>query len=124
MPQDSVAYGLSNIVHHNGWNISISGIFVVFMGLILIALTIWIFNKLMVKETQQSTETIIPFNAKKIISGSKDIPNEHTAAISAAIELYRRLHFDALQSKVTFNRGETHSPWKTGSRFGQRKPMR
>ena len=43
---DTVIYGVANVVQNNGWNIALSGILVVFGGLVLIAVTIFFFNKI------------------------------------------------------------------------------
>ena len=124
---DSVAYGVSNVLQNNGGNIAFSGILIVFGGLILISGTIMLFNRLLMKkpiaegEKQTSTE---PEPKKVSLFKGKEIPEDHLIAISAAVELYRRLHFDQLESAVTFERGEAHSGWKTGYRYGQRHSLR
>ncbi len=122
---DSVVYGISNIARYNGWNIAFSGLTVVFGGLVLIALTIFLFNKLSAQADKMAAKKETD-NSQTQISSSEaiakvDIPEDHLVAISVAVELYRRLHLEALQSTVTFARGEINSNWKAGARFGQRK---
>lgn len=111
-----------NIIQNNGFNIAFSGIIVVFGGLILIAITIHLFNKVFERlrrnaETEfintEKTAAIIP---KKALA----IPEDELAAIAVAIECYRKIHFETLQSEITFKRGEPQSVWKSGHRYGQR----
>lgn len=122
---DTVAYGVSNVARYNGWNISFSGLAVVFGGLVLIALTIFLFNKLSAqadKITQKKKEALpqteLGLGAQ---TAEEEIPEDHIVAIGVAVELYRRLHLETLQSTITFTRGEVNSNWKAGVRFGQRK---
>jgi len=125
---DTVIYGVSNVLQNNGWNIAFSGILVVFGGLVLIAVTIFLFNKMSEfaankksgAESQQKKKTI----TKTIVQESEKINEDHLAAIGVAVELYRRLHLETLESTVTFERGEMNSNWKAGARFGQRKSLR
>lgn len=124
---DTLVYGISNVVQNNGWNIAFSGILVVFGGLVLIALTIFLFNKITEKKDQAGEEATNQKNQpEKITLTDKalNIPADHLAAIATAVELYRRLHLETLESAITFERGETNSNWKTGARFDQRKSMR
>jgi len=124
---DTLVYGVSNVAHNNGWNIAISGILVVFGGLVLIALTIFLFNKISEKtDRDDQDESVKKIQPEKVILSTEAsaIPQDHLAAIAAAVELYRRLHLETLESAITFERGETNSNWKTGARFDQRKSMR
>ena len=122
--QDTLTYGIDNIVRNGGGNIALSGIIVVFLGLILIAGTIWVFNKLFSEKPRENSEQGETLTVVKPESNSETIPQDHLVAISTAVELYRRLHYDVLESKVTFSRGEINSAWKTGARFGQRQSKR
>ena len=125
---DTVIYGVSNVSQNNGWNIAFSGLLVVFGGLVLIAVTIFIFNKMSAlavkiksgKELQQKEKSV----TKTVLQESEYIKEEHLAAIGVAVELYRRLHLETLESAVTFERGEMNSNWKAGARYGQRKSLR
>ncbi len=122
---DSVIYGISNVARYNGWNIAFSGLAVVFGGLVLIALTIFLFNKLSAQADKIATKSDSDKPQIQLSSSAaeaeEDIPEDHLAAISVAVELYRRLHLETLQSAVTFASGEVNSNWKAGARFGQRK---
>ena len=111
-----------DIIQNNGFNIAFSGIIVVFGGLILIAITIHLFNKVFKglhrsAETRfintEKTEAIVP---KKALA----IPEDELVALTVAIECYRKIHFETLQSEITFKRGELQSVWKSGHRYGQR----
>ena len=123
---DSAVFGMTNVVQNDGGNIALSGILVVFLGLVLIALTILIFSR---SGTEKEAEETAPAEKEtpkpeKKPSSAKSIPEDHLAAISTAVELYRRLHLETLDSRVTFDRGETYTNWKTGARFGQRHSLR
>lgn len=123
---DSVVYGFSNVSRFNGWNISFSGILVVFGGLVLIALTIWLFNKISfwVDNRAKNKQETPAIKASEPLPAIEDIPLEHLLAISTTVELYKRLYLGQLESVVTFERGELNSNWKSGSRYGQRKSLR
>ena len=57
--------------------------------------------------------------------GDDKIPEDELVAIAVAVELYRKLHFEPLQSEITFLHGElTNSGWKTGTKYGQRQKVR
>ncbi len=111
-----------NIIQNNGFNIAFSGIIVVFAGLILIANTIHLFNKVF-KGLHRNAETEF-INTEKtaaiVPKKSLAIPEDELAAITVAIECYRKIHFETLQSEITFKRGEPQSVWKSGHRYGQR----
>ncbi len=122
--KDTVTYGIDNIIQNGGGNIALSGIIVVFLGLILIAGTIWLFNKLLSEQPKTDKD---PSETLTVVSAGKNnnqVPLDHLVAISATVELYRRLHYDVLESKVTFNRGEINPAWKAGARYGQRQSKR
>lgn len=116
--------GWTNIVANHGGNVALSGLSVVFLGLILIAATIWLFNRFIGSSQPANREVspVVPATGPAISSSA--IPEDHLVAIATAIELYRRLHFDLPESKITFKRGETHDSWKAGYRFGQRQSLR
>lgn len=124
---DTVVYGISNVSQNNGWNIAFSGLLMVFGGLVLISVTIFIFNKIAEKMDKTDKQPSIQQSQpdKIILSDTpKKIPEDHLVAITTAIELYRRLHLESLESAITFERGDINPNWKTGARFGQRKSMR
>jgi len=122
--KDTVVYGIDNVVQNGGGNIALSGIIVVFLGLILIAGTIWIFNKILSEKPKTGEVPVETLTVVSTEKKSEHVPQDHLIAISATVELYRRLHYDVLDSKVTFNRGETNPAWKGGARYGQRQSMR
>ncbi|HCK98962.1 MAG TPA: hypothetical protein DHW42_02485 [Candidatus Marinimicrobia bacterium] len=105
-----------NIIQNNGFNIALSGILVVFSGLTLIATTIHLFNKVFERLHRGATaesDTVLPKKAAAI-------PEDVLAAITVAIEIYRKIHFETLQSQITFIHGEQQSAWKSGYKYGQR----
>ncbi len=116
------AYGFTNLINNHGGTIALSGILIVFLGLILIALTISLFNffSSRVQKREQKEKLRQEEEAKTPAFRGDEIPTDHLIAITAAVELYRRLHLDPIRTKVTFDRGEIHTPWKTGYKFGQR----
>jgi len=60
-------------------------------------------------------------DAKKEEVSHEEIPEDDLIAIAASIELYRRLHFDRLPSKITFTRGtDAQNAWQQGSGYGHR----
>lgn len=124
---DSLVTGMEVAAQPDSSGIALSGIAVVFMGLVLIALTIHLFNKIFASLSKDKNSTGKPdqaiFTEARSKSGKK-IPNDHLAAIGIAVELYQRLHLAQPESRVTFIRGETHSEWKAGSKYGQRQSLR
>ena len=118
----------NNIVQNNGWATSIGGILTVFGGLVLIACSIYLFNRILemveAREGKRASEKLPPFEQEAIqgpdISQEKEIPMEDRIAIATLIELYRRVHFDAVQSDVTFVRGnDAQNAWRLGFKYGQ-----
>jgi Na+-transporting methylmalonyl-CoA/oxaloacetate decarboxylase gamma subunit len=111
------------IVQNNGFTIALSGILVVFAGLVLIALAIHLFNKLFAHlhrqiDPHQSTASHVRPKRSKLFRKRVNITDEELAAISVAIECYRKLHFERLQSQITFKHGEQQNPWIIGQRVG------
>ncbi len=114
---------IENILQNNGLNIALSGIIVVFAGLILIAVTIHLFNKFFEKlhhRTEKRTAAPKPAEPKPVLKKMTPLSNDELVAIATALECYRRIHFETLQSQITFKHGVQQSAWKTGQRFGQR----
>ncbi|MGC9363622.1 MAG: OadG family protein [Fidelibacterota bacterium] len=114
---------IENILQNNGLNIALSGIIVVFAGLILIAVTIHLFNKFFEKlhrRTEKRTAAPKPAEPKPVPKKMIPLSDDELVAIATALECYRRIHFETLQSQITFKHGEQQSVWKTGQRFGQR----
>ncbi|KAA3615550.1 MAG: hypothetical protein DWQ05_14460 [Calditrichaeota bacterium] len=120
---------LENVIANNGFSTALSGMLIVFSGLVLIALAIYFFN--LISQTTKKIEQ----NGEKhneaeesgpalAFMGDEKIPEDELVAISVAIELYSRLHFEPLQSELTFLHGElTNSGWKTGIKYGQRQSI-
>jgi len=115
---------IENIIQNNGLNIALSGISVVFFGLVLIAITIYLFNIFFQEGFfQRFIKTDILKNNKGSsgidMASVEEIPDDELVAIAAAVECYRRIHFDLLQSEVTFARSDTRSAWKIRNTIGQ-----
>jgi len=111
-----------NIIQNNGFNIALSGIIVVFAGLILIATTIHLFNKVFERIHRRSAKKGLQKESmqQSVAKKRPRISDDELVAIATAIECYRRIHFETLQSQITFKRGEQKSSWTSGQRFGQR----
>ena len=112
-----------------GFSIVMSGLITVFVALVLIALVIHLFNQLFTrffkKEATEQEPESDEVEIKIPFAQLEKIPEDHLVAIAVAIEFYRRIHFDLLQSEITFERGDAYSGWKMGHRFGQRShPVR
>jgi len=114
-----------------GMKIALSGILVVFAGLVMIALVITVFNRISMslrkrrdRKLNESPERLPahpPIPAPAVISGP-NIPEDDLIAITAAVELYRKIHFETLPSEITFVHGEdAQNAWKMGNKFGQRQ---
>lgn len=109
---------LENLIQSHGLSTAISGMLIIYLGLIIIALVIHGFNFLF-KPKDQRLDSAGPEVSTGPIQPLQ-IPEEDLIAITTAVELYRRLHFDRLESNVTFERGELHTGWKVGHKYGQR----
>lgn len=118
-----------NNLEPNGIKVAISGIVTVFLGLILIALSIVIFNLIFKhlattgKEKKEKTESGKSLGQEiedAFLKTRKKIDDETLIAIATALELYQRLHVETLQSKITFKKGKQKSNWKMGYKFGHR----
>ncbi len=125
---DTALYGFQNITANHGDNIAINGILIVFVSLILISLIIYIFNRIFSRLHHDDNQPFRPHsgtqNETDRITKPSEIPPDHLAAITTAVELYRRLHFEPLNSAVTFSKGETQPGWKVGFKYGQRFQLR
>lgn len=118
---------LENIITNQGFVIALSGILVVFSGLVLIALVIHLFNRVFEKSQPDNhsagSDTTAERPVRKRLLKSSPVPPEHVSAIAVALEIYRKLYYDALETKITFIRGEQQTVWKTGGTFGQRSHL-
>ena len=97
--------------------IGIGGLVVVFLGLVLIEIVIHFFNRYFEKKDQKKALVKIAEQAKK--PRPVAIPEEDLIAIATAIEFYRKVHFDQLQSQITFYRGNQQNNWKIGAAANQ-----
>ncbi len=121
-----------NVIQNNGWATSIGGLFIVFGGLVLIACVIFVFNRILEavedRESKEEAATVAPDRQKteqaSVAQSEEEIPMEDRIAIAALIELYRRVHFDAIQSNVTFIHGnDAQNAWRLGFKYGQRRTI-
>lgn len=107
----------------NGAIIAFIGMLIVFIGLVLIELILFIFNKFV--EISRMKRALKNYIEKDIdesipIQDVDEVPEDDLIAIATAIECYRRIHFDMLQSQITFIHGGSQNVWKMGYKFGQR----
>jgi|MTBAKSStandDraft_1061840.scaffolds.fasta_scaffold25316_1 hypothetical protein len=111
-----------------GGNVAVSGIVTVFTGLILIALLIALFNLVFAHGPGKKGKPDIPGESVQVPAASvekgiivqDEVDSDILAAIGATIELYKRLHMDELQSKITFRQGREQTAWKSGMKYGHR----
>jgi len=113
---------IDNIIQNNGFNIALSGIIVVFAGLTLIATTNHLFNKIFERMHRQPEKTVSSLDNPQPVSIKKafQLADDELVAIATAIECYRKIHFESLQTQITFKHGEQQTVWKSGQKFGQR----
>ena len=113
---------------YDGKNIALSGITTVFMGLILIALSIAVFNLFFISHGARKLKKNVDLTGipeikaavEKGIIVRSEVDDDVVAAIGATVELYKRLHLESLQSKITFKHGREQSGWKAGVKYGHR----
>ncbi|KAA3659327.1 MAG: hypothetical protein DWQ10_09060 [Calditrichaeota bacterium] len=121
---------IENILTNNGLTTAISGMLIVFSGLIPIAIAIQLFNVISdnhknKSDTDPSAGLSDDPSPQLAFLGEDKIPEDELAAIAIAVELYRKLHFEPLQTEITFLHGElTNSGWKTGIKYGQRQKVK
>ena len=123
--------GLSNINSsfngkYTGWDVAIGGTLIVFLGLVLIAVVIYLFNLVLKELPEGKAKGSDVYEAPSVIIGSgpkENVPEDHLVAISTAIEVYYRLYIEKSFSGITFSNTES-SNWRTGSKFGARKTQR
>ena len=110
-------YGLANINKENskgmtGWDVATSGIIVVFSGLMLIMLVLYLFNYMFKPKTAEKAK---PENARRIV---EEIPEDILVAIATAVELYTRLYSTEKLKDLSFKTKESES-WKIKNKFVQ-----
>ncbi|MDD5062586.1 MAG: OadG family protein [Candidatus Marinimicrobia bacterium] len=107
----------------NGIIIGIGGLIVVFLGLVIIEIVIHFFNRYFEKKERKASQALTapsPINDRlSRKTKAVQIPEEDLAAIVTTIELYRKIHFDQLQSQITFYRGNQQNNWKMGASANQ-----
>ncbi|NOY22163.1 MAG: OadG family protein, partial [Acidobacteria bacterium] len=103
---------------------------IVFGGLVLIACVIYAFNRILEivedRETKENISASAPDDEKETPApeAETEIPMEDRIAIATLIELYRRVHFDAVQSDITFIHGnDAQNAWRLGFKYGQRRTI-
>jgi hypothetical protein len=104
---------MSNAELSNGIIVGVGGLVVVFLGLVLIEIVIHFFNRYFEKKEQKKAFVQISELSKK--SKPIPIPDEDLVAIVTTLELYRKIHFEQLQSEITFQHGNQPNNWKIGS---------
>ncbi len=112
-----------NIIQNNGHIIALSGILVVFSGLVLISFVIHLFNKLFaekspVSENGSPVQPEPPQKRKPLFH--KPIPPDHLTAIAVALEVYSKLHDNTLGSNIDFVQNTGQNQWKNTNKFRQR----
>ena len=115
--EEEKLYGLANINKKNangmtGWDVAISGIIVVFIGLMTIMLVLYLFNYMFKPKTAKKAR---PASAKKII---EEVPEDIIIAIATAVELYTRLYSTEKLKDLSFKTTESES-WKIKDKFVQ-----
>jgi len=112
---------ISRIIESNGIGITLGGIFFIFLGLIVIAVVIslfnWYFNR---REEQSEPKELKKKTSTEKITDIEQISDEELAVIATAIETYRRIHFTEMLKEITFRHGDSRSPWKTSDKFSKR----
>jgi len=117
-------YGVENISKEfseglNGWTITLSGMLVVFVRLILILITIHIFNFFFKEKAEIPIQKVQSDQGAKPAVSTEDIPEDHVIAIATAVELYKRLYLINSMTSLTF-KSAGNSAWKAVDKFGLR----
>ncbi len=102
-----------NIIDNNGMINTFAGIVVVFVGLIAISIAIAMFNFLSNYKKQKENKQKNNLQIMDVVEEKniEDIPQDELVAIAVAVEIYRKLHFEIIQSEVTFIHGNRQTPW-------------
>ena len=114
--EEEKLYGLANINKKNanglnGWSVAISGIIVVFIGLMTIMLVLYLFNYLFKPKTAKKARPA----TKKIV---EEVPEDIIIAIATAVALYTRLYSTEKLKDLSFKTTESES-WKIKDKFVQ-----
>jgi hypothetical protein len=115
-----------NLANNNAVLVSILGLLAVFLGLVILSVSTAFINKWFEWKARKSGKPIVQEDEGSMLEtnqlDSEQIHPDHLVAIFTAIELYRRLHYEAQISRITFIRGqESINGWKMGSRINQGK---
>ena len=110
----------TQIMTSRGIGITISGIIFIFLGLVLIAIVISLFNRYFNKQEKISKKNKDAADQPRKIANLEEIPEDELAAIATAIEVYRRIHYTQMLKDITFKHGDSRSPWKTGYKFSNK----
>ncbi|PID29149.1 MAG: hypothetical protein CR982_03510 [Candidatus Cloacimonadota bacterium] len=115
--------GIENLVAENGGIISFTGMFVVFSGLVLIAIAIVIFNRFFARDSHKakvSGEKHVNIYEEMKRQSIATVPEEELVAITVAIEIYKRLYGFELSSTLTFDRSKNVGQPKLKNIYGHR----
>jgi hypothetical protein len=131
VPEEKKLYGLSNLRTDfkpgmNGWSVAISGILVVYAGLVLIALVVIVFNFALKERPHKKKRVKAPALSAAPAQSRPlpvNVPEDHLVAISAAVELYFRLYLHGRPVSTAYSSKESVT-WKGGNKFGMRKNQR
>ncbi len=98
--------GYENIINNDAFSIAFSGMFVVFSGLILIAIFIMLFNKIFAEHAHKGIDERKHVNIFEEINRESitNLPDEEIIAISTALEIYFRLYAKDVSSKLTYDK--------------------
>ncbi|MBN1968384.1 MAG: OadG family protein [Candidatus Delongbacteria bacterium] len=99
--------GMENVLEQHGLLITFSGMAIVFLGLILIAVAVTIFNKIFARDAHKAADTTPKHvNIYDMMKKESDanVPEEDLVAITTALEIYQRLYGFEVSSKLTFDR--------------------
>lgn len=116
--------GWKNVTDNKGVELMLNGMGTVFIGLILIALVIRLFNVIFAREKkpiEASVNAPVKEESVQKVTIAEDVDDDVVVAIATTVELYRRLHIEDLHTKITFRHGkDIGTAWKMGSKFGYR----
>jgi len=104
--------------------IAVIGILVVFAGLILIAAIVSIFNRFFTPREPRLVLDPANLDNPVVSESGAVVPADHLVAIATAIECYRKIHFDILQTKITFQTGAPQTAWQLHMNNTQRVDVR
>ncbi len=117
--------GWKNVTDNKGVELMLNGMGTVFIGLILIALVIRLFNVIFAREkkpVEASSTTSVKDESSQKVTVAEDVDDDVVVAIATTVELYRRLHIEDLHTKITFRHGkDIGTAWKMGNKFGYRE---